>query len=474
MRWTRSLSMVTIGLALSWSAARAQGPMQPGGYPYPMAAPAYPEPPAGPVGPGCPPLPAQPAEPPLGPGGLPTAPIHPATQFPTPVYHDLNGVTDGSNSFSGEPQEDCHPCLIADLEYLGWWMRRFHAPPLVTSGPPNGVTPGALGSPFTRSVLGGEISPDEMNGGRARLEYLFPNAIDPCTGCYLFGHAQYLSVEGSFFGLEDRTQSLNTASDPHGSPALGRPFFNTARGLEDVDPISQPRVLAGAADVQVSSKLYGGEANVRVTQYGGDDNGSRLGILAGARYLALDQALRIDTFSHDLGPGPVGSNFVSDQFGTHNKFYGGQVGLDVKFYWWDRVDLDVVGKVAFGPNQETLHIDGQTVVTNPGGFSNNRGLFAQPGNVGRYSQQEFIVVPEVTATLGVRVATNVRVYAGYNFLYLTDALQPGQEMNNRVSVPTVGAHGGPAPLLGAGAPPAFLSSTDFWVQGVVAGVELSY
>jgi hypothetical protein len=488
MRWTRSLSTVAIGLALTWSAARAQGPASWPGTAMPSGGPvtpaAYPCPPAGypDQGPPAPPavpdyhvLPSQPAEPAVSPGtAQQTAPIHPATQFPTGTYHDLNGVSEGGNSFSCQTETDCHPCLIANFEYLGWWPRRIHGQELITTGTDREPVPGAVGDPRTLPVLGGELSPDRMDGGRFSLEYLFPNPIDCCNGCYLFGHSQYLSVEGNVFGVSEE-QSYLFASDPRGNPVLSRPFFNADKHLEDADPISLPRVMAGAAEVDVATKLYGGEANVCVTQYGGGETGSRVGLLVGARYLDLDQGVVVTTASHDLGPAPLGSNFVTDQYGVHNKFWGGQVGAKVQFYWWDRVDLTVVGKVAVGPNQEELRIGGTTLVTNPNGFAGDRGLFTGPFNVGRYTNNEVVVVPEATVTLGFRVCDNVRLYAGYNYLYISDALQPGQAMDRVVSVPAVAAHGGGGPTFGTtGRPSLNPTSTDFWVQGVVAGVELSY
>ena len=114
------------------------------------------------------------------------------------------------------------------------------------------------------------------------------------------------------------------------------------------------------------------------------------------------------------------------------------------------------------------------MVTTPFGSANDRGLFAQPGNVGRYSRQEVAVVPEATVTLGCRVCQGVRVYAGYNYLFISDALQPGQAMDRVVSVPSV-ARGGGGPVFGNSGRPAFnLTSTEFWAQGVVAGLELCY
>jgi hypothetical protein len=495
MRWTRSLCSVAVGLTLAWSSARAQAPGA--GWPgttIPRAAPptqaAYPAAPAAaapaagvpaapgnyPAGPGA--LPDLPAQAPLCPGAgseQPPAPVHVGGPlFPTPEPKPLNGLSNGGNSFC-PCEEDCYPCLTANLDYLHLWIKHFHTPPLITTGSFNDAIPGALGEPHTRVLIGGDIPQSDLDGGRVSLRYTFQNFQDPCTGEYCFGHCQTLSIEGSFFGLETRAHQLTEASDARGNPVLGRPFLNANTGVQDADPVALPGQLVGDAVVATMTRLYGGEANVRVTQLAGGQCGSCLAVLVGARFLSLDQKLRMDEFSHDIGAQPLGREFASDEFATENRFYGGQLGADVDFYWFGFIDLDVIAKVAVGTNEEHLGISGVTAVTNPGGFSPDRGLFSQPTNVGRYSHHEITVVPEFIATLGLRVCQGVRVYAGYNLLYWSSVLAPADQIDTRVSVQPVASHGSVPPQLGRALPaPANLSTTDFWAQGVVVGMEFSY
>src|SRR5262249_53644997 len=109
-----------------------------------------------------------------------------------------------------------------------------------------------------------------------------------------------------------------------------------------------------------------------------------------------------------------------------------------------------------------------------GGFSNDRGLLSQPTNVGRFGREDFTVVPELTTTLGLHVAEGIRVYAGYNLIYWSNVLMPADAIDTRVSVQPVQGRGGPVPQLGHSVPLVKPASTDFWVQGLVVGMEFSY
>ncbi len=532
MRRTRSLCGLALGLALVGSSARAQSPGWPGttvapaapavqpAYPYPAAMPAYPAamPGAGPPGAGMmappmPPLPPQGAACPLPPGAPPPVPegeTPPPPVFPTPDPGKvINGFTPSAdNGFSGNLPEDCRPCVAANFEYLYWFMRAQHLPAdLVTSGASRDPAPGALSSPHTREVLGGSsIDEHGSDGGRVTVAYWFQNGIDPCTACYHFAEHDYMpDVSASYFDLSQRSHQVGVTSNANGEPVLSRPFFNPNNGRQDADPISLPGILRGAAVVGFMDRLMGAEANLRMSQVGGGECGSHLNVLAGGRWLSMDRRLFIDSASQDLGPVTIngtggtgagstglggigagtsagsgagfgaGNSFVSDSFTAHNRFYGGQLGAEVEYYFWHIVYLKVVGKCAFGTTDETLNVQGLTILGH-NAQSFDRGLLAQPSNVGLHTRNEFSFVPELTATVAVQICPGIKLYGGYNLLYWTDTLQPAETLDRTVSVQPVSSRVGQTvvPQLGIPRPTVNLSSTDFWVQGAIAGVEFSY
>jgi hypothetical protein len=411
---------------------------------------------------------------PAGPDGeLPEPPV-----FPTPTSKPLNGLSGSGNSFSGEQPGEGHPDCYVNVEYLYWWMKDYHLPPLVTTGSANAPIPGKLGGGNTHEVLGDNIDQKGFSGGRISAAWFLPNPQDLCTAEYLFGHEHALDINASFFGLEERRHLLGAASNQFGNPVLSRPFFNPNAHSPDADPIALPTFLAGSAAVSTLTRLWGGEANLRITDTGGGANGSHLGLFVGARYVSLDETLTIQTASHDLPPAPAGSAAITDEFGTLNRFYGGQVGAAANFWWWNKVDVNVTTKVAFGESDETLEVRGSSVVTNIAGLSPDRGLLAQPSNIGRHHRTTFAVLPELIVDAGVWINPNIRLALGYDLLYWSDVLAPGDQIDPVVSVQPVLARGQfnhfQAPLTGPARPAVNLSNTDFWVQGLTFGVEFSY
>src|SRR5438132_527200 len=66
---------------------------------------------------------------------------------------------------------DRSPCgppgrFWVSAEYLYWWTKGMHVPPLVTAGSATDTIPGALGQPGTRVLLGGDIDSEGHSGAR--------------------------------------------------------------------------------------------------------------------------------------------------------------------------------------------------------------------------------------------------------------------------------------------------------------------
>jgi hypothetical protein len=77
--------------------------------------------------------------------------------------------------------------------------------------------------------------------------------------------------------------------------------------------------------------------------------------------------------------------------------------------------------------------------------------------------------------VGYRFRDRSRFYVGYNFLYLSEAVRPGDQVDTTVDPSQV-------PLLGrasagdvmAARPAPVLARSDFWVQGLIFGLEYRY
>jgi hypothetical protein len=84
------------------------------------------------------------------------------------------------------------------------------------------------------------------------------------------------------------------------------------------------------------------------------------------------------------------------------------------------------------------------------------------------------VVPEGTFKVGLKTSDRARFYAAYNFMYLSDAVRPGDQVDRVLSASQVPIVTGVRPGAWADRPVASVNRTDFWVHGVVIGWEGRY
>src|SRR5439155_3438174 len=182
---------------------------------------------------------------------------------------------------------------------------------------------------------------------------------------------------------------------------------------------------------------WGAELNARAT-----DAGVRaLGGLLGFRYLDFHEDLEVrDSVRLFLPPGftdtngvglPLNTNLPADlRFATldvvrtYNHFYGAQVGYDLDTAV-GRLVLSSRGKVALGVMQQTVTIG--SVSTLPNGAEVPGGLLSSPLDVGKHNRNQIAVVPEIDLKVGYRITPHVCAYLGYDFLYISSVVRPGDQ-----------------------------------------------
>jgi hypothetical protein len=299
---------------------------------------------------------------------------------------------------------------------------------------------------------------------------------------------QRVGIELGGLYLSPSSYNRFARSSDQGIPLLARPFTNAATGVPASLVVSSPNSISGSALVRATTEFWGFEANGLLNLYRtcpGECRLWQLNLLAGYRYLQLDESLDVSSRSTVLtGTIPVGgvtvgsptSVEVRDRFETLNKFHGGQVGLQSQFTsgrWY----VGMTGKVAFGGVNQRIIIDGSTGTNNPTAGRTNvtlGGLFANASNIGRYRTDEFAVVTDVNATLGFHFTSWLIGTVGYNFIHMNTVARPGSVFNGRVDpslVPTSGLFGtaGPATRGRVVAP-----TDDFYTHGLNFGVILRY
>ena len=196
-------------------------------------------------------------------------------------------------------------------------------------------------------------------------------------------------------------------------------------------------------------------------------------MLAGGRYLQLDDSLRItENLQVEQSVRGVGNIVVIDQFNTRNQFYGGQIGFDGE-YRKNRWFLGGSGKVALGNMRQSVSINGATIFNDgPAPGVESGGLLALAGtNIGEYKRDRFAVVPEAGVKIGYYFKPNLRGFVGYDVLYASSVVRPGDQIDLNVN-PTFLPRNGPP--IGAAVPQFQFRSTDFWAHGVSFGLELRY
>jgi len=343
------------------------------------------------------------------------------------------------------------------VEGLVWWSKNQPlSVPVVTTGPASqGATAGNLGAPGTVS-LNQPLDFDAQGGVRVYAGGWFNSA-------HTFG------MDGSFFDLGRQSTGFGV-SDPSGNggfvinePVAGAPF-----GTQ----VSAPGVATGSVFVDASTRFDGGDINLLYNLV--RSNGWTINLLGGYRYLELDESLTIGansnvfstvTYSDNMGnvlaTAPPGSTItVFDEFHTRNQFNGGQIGAEFQ-YLWGRLSFSGAAKVALGATNEVVAINGTTNV-----FPVNAApVFLTGGNfatlqIGRTAKDRFAVAPEALLYVGYQVYPWCRVQIGYDVLFLSSVVRPGNQIDNTFD--------------GVTHPSVPMTTSSFWAQGLNLGVQFSF
>jgi hypothetical protein len=129
--------------------------------------------------------------------------------------------------------------------------------------------------------------------------------------------------------------------------------------------------------------------------------------------------------------------------------------------------------VALGSSHLVTDVNGATTEfgpgsPNPGTFPG--GIFTQPSNLGRQAQNRFAVLPAGQVTTGFLILPNLRALVGYDFLYWSSVVRPGNQIDRSIN-PTQSLGG---LLVGPAQPAPQFNRSDFWAQGLTFGLEFRY
>lgn len=366
----------------------------------------------------------------------------------------------------GPAMDDAPPTrFYARGEYLLWWIKNDPIPPLVTAGSiADGPLAGALGLPGTVILYNGSLDRDAFSGFRGTVGYY----LDDCG-------ENALEVSGFFLG----SRSARFQADSNQYPVLARPFFDVNQQIQSVEQVAFPGLFTGRIVIEAPTEMWGAEINALCGWCCGCD--WRVDAIGGVRFLNVRESLTIteDIQNAPGQPDPFNGTrqIVQDRFVTSNQFYGGQVGVEGR--WQNgRWTVDGRAKIALGVTQQQLEIAG--FQSFPPGTPNVSplpgGLYALNSNIGKFSRGRFSVIPEVGISLGYYLTDYVRATIGYNFLYWSDIVRPGEQIDTQIDITRIpnfavppGTQPFPVPR-----PAVLFKSSDLWAQGLTAGLEFRY
>lgn len=347
-------------------------------------------------------------------------------------------------------------------EYIGWWGKGIDVPALVTTSPAGtgAARAGLLGDPGTQTLFGNDSYDEDLRGG---IRFSFGYWLD-------HGHCQ--GLEAYVFSLEDASLSYSNSSNG-GLPILARPFFDASQQQYVAQLLAHPDVADGQFDFNFSSKTTGAGVLLRTNAARSSEH--NVDFLGGYRYTLVEDSLNINdrlTSTATGGNIPLGTVVAGfDTIDTSNEFHGVDLGMAIDFKR-QRWTFTFLGKCALGNMTQEIDIDGATTVTVPGAGTSVTagGLLTQPTNIGSFSRDKFTVVPE--ASIHARYVLNCRWTAlfGYNFIYWNNVVRADDQIDFRVNTTQIGG----GTLFGPGQPELEFKETDYWLQGVNAGLELQF
>jgi len=120
-------------------------------------------------------------------------------------------------------------------------------------------------------------------------------------------------------------------------------------------------------------------------------------------------------------------------------------------------------------------ISGTTVFTSPGGapVTQQGGLLALPTNIGTYSRDQFSVIPQIGFNVGRQLTNNFRVFVGYTFMYWSNVVRPGDQIDPVINPTQLPTAAGPGTLVGPARPAFAFHESSLWAQGVNVGMGFS-
>ncbi len=343
-----------------------------------------------------------------------------------------------------------HPCCYgnklpkwwASFDYMWIYRKKRFYPPLATTAS-TGIPD--LSNPTTEILFGDKnVGGKGKSGGRCDIGFW----MNRCWG-----------IGGSFFGVPQEKVKFEIEGSNAGTPTLGLPFFDVSSQANSAFFISIPnQAVDGRIAIDTTNYVWGADGYFRYRWL--CRKGFSSDFLAGFLFTRVQDNLKIESSTRTLLRATSVDKTLTDRFNCRNDFYSGLLGLLVE-YRRRRLIFSVAGKVGLGKMRETINLSGSTVtvnLTNQAVTFINNGLLTQPTNIGSHGKRLFEAVPQVDALLRVRLRGCIWGSVGYTWIYWPKVALSGNQVNLNIDP----------------APPFHAKETNFWMQGVTAGLYFGF
>lgn len=408
----------------------------------------------------------------------PPAVAAPAASTTPPAMPMVQGMEmaaePGTACFSGAPLGE-FSLFTAEAEYLLWFFPRNGQETLIASNTGNQNIVG----PTLIAADDGRLYQRPYSGASLKFGYWWaePNRFTPQSELRTRG------VETRLFALGE--QSLGVAN--RASPNIIRPFFDINNRADNAVIVALPGLNTGGIAAQGRFNLWGAEANAwQNLYYNGPFTTYGISIMGGFRFMDADPSINIQSVSvyeQNLAAFPAFAQFAGNRIdsfeyiGTRNRFYGGQLGVQSRFFL-NAFILDTVFKLALGANDQEVNIQGNQIRTLANGTQINStgSLVALPSNIGRFNKTKFSQIPELDVNIAWPVLNNLTLKLDFTCMYWSKFIRARQQIDRVVDITQIpnfpGAAG--ATPTGLSAPTVPFQQSDLWILGLGIGAEVKW
>jgi hypothetical protein len=97
-----------------------------------------------------------------------------------------------------------------------------------------------------------------------------------------------------------------------------------------------------------------------------------------------------------------------------------------------------------------------------------------PTNIGTRTNSEFTVVPELTLNAGYEFKPGVRAFVGFNLLYWSNVVRPGDQIDRGIDVSFIPNAPMGIPATNQIRPAPVIVDSDLWLLGLNFGLEFRW